>query len=248
MSDQKSAPAFRWLQGIELRTTPPRRAAAHPTVTARHRRLVVLWMLQASSALGVDMETAHRAVLLLDAFLAADAGDTPELQHLGAVCLYLAWKVDLDLRVDMTQVVEILDDAVTLGDVLRLERRVARAIEYSFLAPTAQTFLPEVLAMLERRAPRKVVRVAGFAAACTLLDAGNERRPSLVAASAVAFALMGAGDAADTDVLEDVQEVTGFLSYDIKETVEYVVELIGDVVSDVESSAIRSCLDCAKKL
>lgn len=78
---------------------PSCRAPAGDPVTPAARMIVVSWLVEVAEEFGLQPETLHLSVSLLDRFLAAAPGGAPRgvLQMVAVACVMLAAK-DLEVR------------------------------------------------------------------------------------------------------------------------------------------------------
>ncbi|KIY97094.1 G2/mitotic-specific cyclin-A [Monoraphidium neglectum] len=169
------------------------------------RMIVVSWMAEVSDEFGLQPETLHLGVALLDRFLSAAAPHgVPRgvLQMVAVACIMVAGK---DLEVShptVEQLTAIAANCFTPQDLLRMERVLLDALDFTVCTQTAFTFL-HLFAQGLDCLPAHVAALAVYLLDLTLLDYGLlSFPPSQLAAGALTLAMhtygLGPAPVADT--------------------------------------------------
>eukprot|EP00883_Tetradesmus_obliquus_P013327 jgi/Sobl393_1/6267/SZX77020.1 len=106
-------------------------------VDAGSRAVVVSWLVEVAEEFGLQQESLHAAVALLDRFLAGAAGVPRCVLQLVAVgCVFLATK-QLEVRPpSVEQLVAVAAHSFSAPDLLRVERLLLDALEFRLAPPT----------------------------------------------------------------------------------------------------------------
>ncbi|WIA44295.1 hypothetical protein OEZ86_007098 [Tetradesmus obliquus] len=106
-------------------------------VDAGSRAVVVSWLVEVAEEFGLQQESLHTAVALLDRFLAGAAGVPRCVLQLVAVgCVFLATK-QLEVRPpSVEQLVAVAAHSFSAPDLLRVERLLLDALEFRLAPPT----------------------------------------------------------------------------------------------------------------
>lgn len=93
-------------------------------VTARHRAVLVDWMLDVAEEFALRGETISLAVDLLDRRLATEEDGTEWLQLLGLSCVWVAAKAEELLAPSALDMISLIDGLYTVGELLHMEQLV----------------------------------------------------------------------------------------------------------------------------
>eukprot|EP00882_Tetradesmus_deserticola_P023436 GHRQ01025502.1.p1 GENE.GHRQ01025502.1~~GHRQ01025502.1.p1 ORF type:complete len:279 (+),score=63.71 GHRQ01025502.1:180-1016(+) len=101
------------------------------------RAVVVSWLVEVCEEYGLQQESLHASVALLDAFLASSAGVPRCVLQLVAVgCVFIATK-QLEVHPpSVEQLVAVAAHSFTASDLLRVERVLLDALEFRTARPT----------------------------------------------------------------------------------------------------------------
>ncbi|GBF92604.1 G2 mitotic-specific cyclin-A [Raphidocelis subcapitata] len=169
-------------------------------LTPQMRMIVASWMVEVADEFSLQPETLHLAVALLDRFLAATVPQgVPRgvLQLVAVACIMVAAK---DLEVNhptVEQLVAIAANCFSAQDLLRMERVLLDALDFSVANHTAFSFLHLYAQGLAGLAP-PVAALAVYLLELVLLDYSLlEYPPSQLAAAALLLAMHTHGCAAE---------------------------------------------------
>lgn len=106
------------------------------------RMIVVSWMLEVVEEFGLQQETLHAAVTLLDRFLAASqAVPRCVLQLVAVGCMFIAAKALEVHHPSVEQMVGVAAHSFSGADLLRVERILLDALDFCITSPTPYGFL-----------------------------------------------------------------------------------------------------------
>ena len=169
---------------------------AQPHINDSMRTILIDWMIQVHSGLHSNSrnQTLHLAVYLLDRYLSVQTVCRNRLQLVGVTALLIASKYEDVCALKVKHCVHLCDNAYNTPDVCAMEGAILRALDFRVVAPTVAAFLDRYLLCMRANESSSVQNLAEYFADCTLLDYKILcYRPSLVAASALAAACIGAG-------------------------------------------------------
>eukprot|EP00879_Flechtneria_rotunda_P011673 GHRR01012193.1.p1 GENE.GHRR01012193.1~~GHRR01012193.1.p1 ORF type:complete len:326 (+),score=95.11 GHRR01012193.1:278-1255(+) len=106
------------------------------------RMIVVSWMVEVAEEFGLQQETLHAAVSLLDSFLSTSNGVPRCVLQLVAVgCIFMACKTLEVHHPTVEQMVAVAAHSFTAGDLLRVERVLLDTLEFNPTTHTPYGFL-----------------------------------------------------------------------------------------------------------
>ncbi|KAF8060360.1 CCNA2 [Scenedesmus sp. PABB004] len=106
------------------------------------RLIVVSWMVEVAEEFGLQQETLHAAVALLDRFLATSNGVPRCVLQLVAVgCIFVASKQLEVVHPSVAQMVAVAAHSFSAGDLLRVERILLDGLAFAVTTPTPYAFL-----------------------------------------------------------------------------------------------------------
>jgi hypothetical protein len=121
------------------------------------RLIVASWVVEVAEEFGLQQETLHLAVALLDRFLSATRGVPRGVLQLAAVAAVLVASKEQEVaHPSVGRLTAISANCFRAEDLLRMERILLDALEFRVSSPTAFTFLHlyvQALAMMGAVAP-----------------------------------------------------------------------------------------------
>ena len=176
----------------ELSTTARLYMHKQPSISARMRAILVDWLVEVHMKFKLHQETLYLAVNLVDRFLAKKEVPRKNLQLVGVTSLMIAAKYEEIYPLDQDQLVYICDNAYTRDDLLDMEYRILKTLDYGVTIPTAFTFLVRFLKAAH--ADKTVVQLSTMILDETLLCYNLlEYIPSQLAAATIALARNSVG-------------------------------------------------------
>ncbi|XP_030024452.1 G2/mitotic-specific cyclin-B3 isoform X2 [Manduca sexta] len=118
-------------------------------ITSWMRALLVDWMVEVQESFELNHETLYLAVKLVDLFLTRSTKTLPEKDHiskeelqlLGASALFIASKFDERIPPLVDDFLYICDGAYTLSQLLKMEMKILRVVDYDLGIPLSYRFL-----------------------------------------------------------------------------------------------------------
>jgi hypothetical protein len=156
-------------------------------INERMRAILVDWLVEVHLKFKLVPETLYLTVNLIDRYLERTEVSRPKLQLVGVTCLLIASKYEEIYPPELRDLVYICDKAYTRQDIIEMEEKVLRCLEYNITIPSAHVFLVRFLKA--GHADKKIVQLA-----CCILDGTLQSYnllhylPSQLAAAAVFIA------------------------------------------------------------
>ena len=98
------------------------------TITLSNHFIMADWLVEVSLEYGLSDMTLALMSNLMNRFLVADRVDRMELQLLGVTCMWMASSLQDELTPSVSDFVWITDDAYTVEELRKMERRVLAAL------------------------------------------------------------------------------------------------------------------------
>lgn len=158
-----------------------------PHINERMRSILVDWLVEVHLKFKLVPETLYLTVNLIDRFLARAEVSRPKLQLVGVTSLLLSSKYEEIYPPELRDLVYICDRAYTREDIIDMEEKILKTLEYQITFPSAHAFLVRVLKA--GHADKKIVQLS-----CYILDGTLQSynllhySPSRLAAAAVYLA------------------------------------------------------------
>ena len=191
--------------------------AKQSRVNARHRTILVDWLVDAHRVFRLLPETLYLCINLLDRYLSRVEVDRSSLQLVGISCLLIATKYEEVYCLAVADCVHVCDKAYTNDDVLEMEWEVLTSLEFDITVPTSYSFLSRFLK--SANADQKTARLANFLLDGTLQNYKLlQYLPSQLAAASVMIARKTVvGSAANATIwTSTLQYFTGYTEQEVK--------------------------------
>ncbi|XP_050725857.1 uncharacterized protein LOC127003364 isoform X2 [Eriocheir sinensis] len=164
---------------------------AHPSVSQRTRAILVDWLIQVQSYLGVSCETLYQSVVLMDRVLEACSIPVPCVQLLAVTCLLIASKLEEQQPVETSELLHLTLNSYSHGELLAMERRVLQVLRFRLTYAEPTVFLGYFLHLTCNTHDQTITDCCDFLMEVVLVESWPlETRPSLLAAAALHGALM----------------------------------------------------------
>jgi hypothetical protein len=172
----------------EFRTgVSPTYMSRQPHINEKMRAILIDWLVEVHLKFKLVPETIYLTVNLIDRFLELEVVERSKLQLVGVTCLLLASKYEEIYPPELRDLVYITDKAYNKDEILKMESRICKALNYKFTFASCHCFLVRFLKAAH--ADRKMVWLASYITERTLQEYGLLKYlPSTIAASAVYLA------------------------------------------------------------
>lgn len=156
-------------------------------INERMRSILIDWLVEVHLKFKLVPETLYLTVNLIDRYLERQEVTRPRLQLVGVTCLLIASKYEEIYPPELRDLVYICDRAYTRHDIIEMEEKILKTLEYNITVPSAHVFL--VRHLKAGHADKKIVQLA-----CYILDGTLQSYnllhylPSQLAAAAVFIA------------------------------------------------------------
>ncbi|KAK4324659.1 hypothetical protein Pmani_004718 [Petrolisthes manimaculis] len=158
----------------------------HPTVTQRNRAILVDWIIQVQTYLGLKQETLYQTVALVDRVLSIRRVALNKLQLLAVTALFIVAKMEESQPLKPLDLLNLTLNSYTLEEMLSLERQVLCVLEFDLTYADPTIFLNYFLHLTCSEEDALVVECAGFVLELVMIERWPLlTRPSLLAAAAV---------------------------------------------------------------
>mmetsp|Transcript_6694 Transcript_6694/g.14635 ORF Transcript_6694/g.14635 Transcript_6694/m.14635 type:complete len:372 (-) Transcript_6694:523-1638(-) len=161
-------------------------------INERMRAILVDWLVEVHLKFKLVPETLYLTVNLIDRYLERKEVERPKLQLVGVTCLLIASKYEEIYPPELRDLVYVCDRAYSGNEIIDMEERVLKALEYQITIPSAHAFLVRYLKAAH--ADKKIVQLACFVLDGTLQSYNLlHYLPSQLAAAAVFIARRSVG-------------------------------------------------------
>lgn len=110
-------------------------------LTCNMRALLVDWMVEIQENFELNHETLYSAVKYVDLYLNREEIVKENLQLVGATAIFLACKNEETILPLLDDFVHVCDNAYTKRDILKMEIRMLRSLEFKMSVPLSYSFL-----------------------------------------------------------------------------------------------------------
>lgn len=156
-------------------------------INERMRSILVDWLVEVHLKFKLVPETLYLTVNVIDRFLEKSEVSRPKLQLVGVTALLIASKYEEIYPPELRDLVYICDHAYRKEQILEMEEKILKTLEYQITIPSAHAFLVRYLKAAH--ADRRIVQLS-----CYILDGTLQSYnllhylPSQLAAAAVLIA------------------------------------------------------------
>eukprot|EP00898_Chlorokybus_atmophyticus_P002740 jgi/Chlat1/3467/Chrsp23S03672 len=210
-AEQKRRPAMNYMENMQS------------DINAAMRGILVDWLVEVSEEYKLNPETLHAATNYIDRMLSRERVDRSQLQLVGVACMLIAAKYEEIWPPAVDHFVYITDNTYTREQLLGMERRVLRTLNYELTCPTAKPFLQRFLKAAGATNDERRSHLADFLTELCLVEYSMlQFLPSTIAASAVFLANIITGHAPWTYTLQHYAQYT---PVDLQECVKAMHQL-----------------------
>jgi len=155
-----------------------------PHINERMRSILVDWLVEVHLKFKLVPETLYLTINLIDRYLERQEVSRPRLQLVGVTSLLIASKYEEIYPPELRDLVYICDRAYTRGEIISMEEKILKTLEYNITIPSAHAFLVRFLKAAH--ADKRIVQLS-----CYILDGTLQSYnllhylPSQLAAAAV---------------------------------------------------------------
>ncbi|CAJ1946302.1 unnamed protein product [Cylindrotheca closterium] len=158
-----------------------------PHINERMRSILVDWLVEVHLKFKLVPETLYLTANLIDRYLERQEVSRPKLQLVGVTSLLIASKYEEIYPPELRDLVYICDRAYTRSEIIEMEEKILKTLEYNITIPSAHAFLVRYLKAAH--ADKRIVQLS-----CYILDGTLQSYnllhylPSQLAAAAVFLA------------------------------------------------------------
>ncbi|CAG2104075.1 unnamed protein product [Medioppia subpectinata] len=192
---------FRHYTERELKCKTKKYMESQPELNKAMRTVLIDWMVEIQESFELNHETLYLAVKLIDQYLMREPISKAQFQLIGATTLLIAAKFDERIPPAIEDFIYICDDAYTRRDVILMEMKILRALEFDLCFPISYRFLRRFARTAKQS--METLTLARFVLEMSLLEYEIiEEADSRVAAAALLLALRMMGEHNWTETLE----------------------------------------------
>jgi len=183
---------FAYYKRRELRFSVKKYLERQTELNRNMRAILVDWMVEVQESFELNHETLYLAVKIVDLFLGKVQVKRDKLQLVGTTALYISAKYDERCPPLIDDFCYICDDAYPQQDVLRMEARILKVLEFDIGMPLSYRFLRRYArcAKLEM----ETLTLARFLLETCLMDYDLiDARDSMIAGAVLMLALIMKG-------------------------------------------------------
>lgn len=153
-------------------------------INERMRSILVDWLVEVHLKFKLVPETLYLTINLIDRYLERQEVSRPRLQLVGVTSLLIASKYEEIYPPELRDLVYICDRAYTRTEIITMEEKILKTLEYNITIPSAHAFLVRFLKAAH--ADKRIVQLS-----CFILDGTLQSYnllhylPSQLAAAAV---------------------------------------------------------------
>jgi len=132
-----------YIRQLELSSPIGQNFLLHSPISGSMRSILLDWLVDVQVMFNLLPETLHMAQFMLDTFLQKEGKKVTKekLQLVGAACMFTASKAEETNFPSVSDFVYISDNAFTTRQVIAMERRILRGINFNLFRPPPITFL-----------------------------------------------------------------------------------------------------------
>ncbi|XP_054168563.1 G2/mitotic-specific cyclin-B3-like [Oppia nitens] len=206
-----SADIFRYYREKEANKPIKKYMHSQPEITKAMRSVLVDWMVEVQESFELNHETLYLAIKLMDHLLTKEQIPKVQFQLVGATVLLIAAKFDERIPPAIEDFLYICDDAYTRNDVILMEMRILKAIDFDLCFAISYRFLRRYARCA--KLSMETLTLARFILEMSLMEYEIiEEADSRVAAAALMLALRMKGQ---TDWNETLEYYSGYKSSDL---------------------------------
>lgn len=197
-------------------------------IVPRMRSILVRWIINIHSDFSLASDTLFNAVIYIDKYLAFKKVQKGKLQLLGAVCLWLASKVD-ELRAPLIQdFIDICNEPYTTREFRVLEIDVFKCLDLRLQYPSIKIFARRYLYIMS--ASTELTEITSFVVECCLLShILCTYRPSIVAYTALILSVIALNEFFPSSKFKSYSRFSDFSQSEVIAPI--IIQCINDVLT-----------------
>ncbi|KAG5673826.1 hypothetical protein PVAND_003840 [Polypedilum vanderplanki] len=159
-------------------------------VTPKMRSVLLDWISEVHHQFGLEIETFHMAVSIVDRYLQAQQA-TPRryLQLVGVTALFMASKYEELMPPEISDFVYVTDDTYEKKQILQMEMQMFKTLEYSLCKPLPIHFLRRFAKAAGSLGDRQYIAAKYFIELAAIDYELTKYNPSEIAAAAIYLSL-----------------------------------------------------------
>ena len=166
-------------------------------INEKMRAILVDWLVEVHLKFKLMPETLFLAVALIDRYLAAAPVARKNLQLVGVTAMLVAAKYEEIWAPEVRDFVYISDKAYDRAQILAMERRMLRALDYKLTMPTTYQYLARLLKAAGVHYEKPLALFVAYCAELCLVDYGCLRFTATELAAAIMHVALRAFGKAD---------------------------------------------------
>lgn len=223
--------------------------AENNLLTANMRAVLINWLIGVHRSFRLTAETLYLCVSIVDRFLATERVEKSQLQLLGAAAFFVASKFEEVYYPDVKDLATICDNIYSKKDILRMEMRILKVLDFQLSGPSSLYFLRR--GSKAAHADSRVHMIGKYLCELSLIEYQCAHwLPSLIAATSLYIALRLANNASDENCkkIEDSEDnqsvwtptIQHYTGYSLKEVHRHAAVLCRLVITS-ETSKHQNC-------
>jgi len=113
----------------------------HPDLNPKIRRIIIEWLIESHYKYRMNPEVLYLCVNIIDRFLSNIKDfERDEIQLLGVTSLLIASKFEEIYPPSLQRLIYLSEDAVSLEEVLALEGKILKILDFKLIGPSANRF------------------------------------------------------------------------------------------------------------
>lgn len=192
---------FQYYKQRETKSSIKKYMQIQPELTKGMRSVLVDWMVEVQESFELNHETLYLSVKLIDQFLMREKISKNQFQLVGATALLIAAKFDERIPPAIEDFLYICDDAYNRRDVILMEMKILKALDFDLCFPLSYRFLRRFARCA--KLSMETLTLARFVLEMSLMEYEIiEEADSRVAAAALLLALRMKGETEWSETLE----------------------------------------------
>jgi len=192
---------FEFYKRKELINATKKYMQSQPELSKGMRSVLVDWMVEVQESFELNHETLYLSVKLIDQYLMREKISKMQFQLIGATAILIAAKFDERIPPAIEDFLYICDDAYTRRDVVLMEMKILRALDFYLGFPLSYRFLRRFARC--SKLSMETLTLARYILEMSLMEYDIiEERDSFVAAAALLLAIKMKGQPEWTETLE----------------------------------------------
>lgn len=229
-----------YLRTLEKKTPITKGFLTGQEVTPKMRSVLVDWLIEVHQQFRLMQETLYLTVAIIDRFLQSyKTIDRKKLQLVGVAAMFIASKYEEMYSPDISDFVYITDQAYTKLDILEMEMRIVKTLNFSFGRPLPLHFLRRY-SKAGKALPIHHTMAKYFLEQSLVHYEMCHYPPSLIAAAALYLAFLIIGNDEEDEGKDIWTDTLAYYSTYSKDDVLPAVRDIATMIIDAETSKYQA--------